>query len=345
MTQHVFAQLAGQDDNLGDSALRIAYLRALRGPGRHVHVFLGAPTTDYASVFDVGPDVTLYAERGAWAAAERAAVHPVHAFNAGETNPRGGVFPGPRRAAEMARVVAAGGVAIVAGIGLKSVDTISDVSFDPAFRGAAVVSWRDQGSRDAAGFGDFAPDWAYALGRSSDAWLPAASRDLLAVTMRFDRAWPGEGWIAAVRSFAADLGVRVVTLAQVARDAPRAVKLAAALGGEYAMPRSMLHSDLDEHTRSIYGRSVAVVSDRAHGLIIGASEGSYPMGSGSDPQKIARLLSAAGLGGLVGRYDEFGEFAERFPAHLPGLASAVDAARADIEDLTVRIRAVMAGIA
>ncbi|WP_308163454.1 hypothetical protein [Microbacterium flavum] len=345
MTQHVFAQLAGQDDNLGDSALRIAYLRALRGPGRHVHVFLGAPTTDYVSAFDEGPDVTIYAERGAWAAAERDASRPVHAFNAGETNPRAGVFPGPRRAAELARVVSAGGAAIVAGIGLKSVNTLAGVTFDPAFREAAVMSWRDQGSRDAAGFGDFAPDWAYALGRSTDSWVPAASRDVLAVTMRFDRAWPGEEWIAAVRAFAAGLGVRVVTLAQVARDAPRAVKLAEALGGEYAMPRSMRHADLDEQTRAIYGRSVAVISDRAHGLIIGATEGGYPIGSGSDPQKIARLLSAAGLGALVGRYDEFGEFAARFEAHLPGLAPAVDAARADIADLTSRIHAVMARVA
>ena len=45
-TQSVFAHLSGQDDNLGDSALRVAYLEALRGPGRHVHVFLGAATTD-----------------------------------------------------------------------------------------------------------------------------------------------------------------------------------------------------------------------------------------------------------------------------------------------------------
>nr|WP_241740253.1 MULTISPECIES: hypothetical protein [Microbacterium] len=325
--------------------MRVAYLDALRGPGRHVHVYLGEATSDFTTGFVSAPDVTYYDRRADWTATEDATTRPVHAFNAGEINPRPGGFPVARRSAECARVLASGGALIFAGIGIKSVGALKDVVFDSVMRRASVMSWRDQGSRDAAGFGDFAPDWAYSLGAPVEAWTPAGERPLLSVTLRFDRPWPGDAWLSAVRAFAATTGTRVVTVAQVARDAPRAVRLAEALGGDYLMPPSMRHIDLDAHVRTVFGQSLAVISDRAHGLIIGATEGAYPIGSGSDPQKISRLLTAAGLGGLVGRYDEFAEFADRFEAHVSSLSPAIRAARADVADLTGRIRAAMDAVA
>ncbi len=340
-TQNVFAQLSGQDDNLGDSELRVAYLDALRGPSRHVHIFLAAPTTDYSARFDVTPDVTFYQDRVHWARTMNATPRPVYAFNAGEINPRPGVFPGPRLVKEAARAAANGGVVLATGIGIRNAQDVSAVTFDSAFRDAAVMSWRDQGSRDAAGFGDFAPDWAYSLGTPTSEWASSDERPLLAVTLRFDRPWPGDEWLSAVRGFAQATSTRIVTVTQVARDSPRAVRLAEALGGDYLEPPSMRHDALDEYVRAVYARSLAVVSDRAHGLIMGATEGAQPIGSGSDPHKISRLLTAVGLGGLVGRYDEFGEFAARFDAHTGALVPAVDAARADIADLTSRIDSAM----
>ncbi|AKV86362.1 MULTISPECIES: hypothetical protein [unclassified Microbacterium] len=344
-TQHVFAHLSGQDDNLGDSALRLAYLAALRGPGRHVHLHLGEATSDFMAGFAPAPDLTIYSARAQWSAAEAATARPVLAFNAGEINPRTGHFPVPTRAAECARALDAGGTVIFAGLGIKNVDKLQGVAFDPVMREAPVMSWRDRGSRDGAGFGDFAPDWAYSEGAAVDEWAPAAGRPLIAVTMRFDRAWPGEEWLASVRAFAAATQTRIVTVAQVARDAPRGVHLARALGGEYVMPSSMRHDVLDEYVRAVYRQSLAVISDRAHGLIIGATEGAHPIGSGSDPNKISRLLTAVGLGALVGGYDQFDDFARRFETHLPTLAPAVDAARVDIAGLTARIHAAMDAVA
>ncbi|MDN3442790.1 hypothetical protein [Microbacterium sp. APC 3901] len=344
-TQNVFAQLSGQDDNLGDSELRVAYLDALRGHGRHVHVFLATPTTDYSARFSTTSDVTFYEDRVSWARAMNATTRPVYAFNAGEINPRPGVFPGPRLVKEATRAVSNGGIVLATGIGIRNAQDVSSVKFDPAFRDAAVMSWRDQGSRDAAGFGGFAPDWAYSLGRATADWAKPDERPLLAVTFRFDRPWPGDEWLSAVRAFALATSTRIVTVTQVARDSPRAVRLAEALGGDYLEPPSMRHDALDEYVRAVYRQSLAVISDRAHGLIMGASEGAYPIGSGSDPHKISRLLAAVGLGDLVGRYDQFGDFALRFETHLPTLAPAVNVARAEIADLTARIRAAMDAVA
>lgn len=339
--QEVFIDLGGQDDNLGDSALRAAYLQAVRGEGRRFHIFLGHPTADYVSGLPLLSTDQVYFDRSSWLAASSAAHRPVHLFNAGEINPLRGTFPYPDRAAELERVIDAGGAVIVAGIGLRKPQEASSIEFHPVFRGAVVVSWRDQPSRDAVGFGEVAPDWAFALGCDTSGWAGREDRPLLTVTLRFDRPWPESSWREAVQQFAAATSTRIVTVAQVARDAPRAVRLAEALGGEYLVAPSTAHADLDSHVRAVYGQSLAVVSDRAHGLVMGATEGAYPLGSSADPEKISRMLRVVGLDELTGHYDQFAELAQQLDSRLPGLAPAVDAARATTSRLGRRIRAAM----
>lgn len=336
--QDVYIPLGGQDDNLGDSALRAGYFAAAQGDGRRFHVQLGAPrSTDYLSGLRLRDEDAVYFSDAEWIDASKAASRAVLLYYAGEVTPRGGTYPHRRTAIQLQKVIENGGTVIIAGTGLKDPSAVDESTFHPVLREAAVVSWRDRPSRDAAGFGGVAPDWAYSLGTPSSDWAPAESRPLLAVSMRYDRAWPDESWIRAVRDLSARTGTRIVTLAQVARDAPRAVRLAELLDGEYLVPQSMGHADLDAHAREVYGRSLAVISDRAHGLIIGATEGAMPLGSAENPQKIRRLLSAAGLGELVGRYEQLPEFGERLESGLSGIAPAIDMARAEIADLALRI--------
>lgn len=339
--QDLFFHLAGQDDNLGDSALRLAYLNAARGEGRRLHIYFGAATPDYISGFALARRDRVYTHRPTWLAAGDEAQRGIHFLNAGEINPPAGLFPNIHRTRELRRTVEAGGVFIAAGFGIKDPTAVGNVEFDDVLRNAAIVSWRDAPSRDAAGFGDVAPDWAYSLGTPTSQWAPADERPLLVVTLRFDRAWPGPQWIASVRDLAARTSTRIVTLAQVSRDAPRAVRLADELGGEYLMPPSMDHATLDAYARGAFKMSRFVVSDRAHGLIIAASEGAYPIGSAADPQKIHRLLDTAHLGDLVGRYDQLDDFANQLDEHMPRLAPSIDAARDELATLTARIHDVI----
>lgn len=343
--QDVFVNLGGQDDNLGDSVLRVAYYVAAKGEGRRFHVLLEGRTGDYVAGVPLDPSDVVYTSRTAWAKASGGANRPVHLFEAGEINPRGKLYPGSGPAAMLRGAVERGGIVISAGMGLRDPSAVDPSRFDPVLRDAAVVSWRDPVSRDAAGFGGCAPDWAFSFGPATGDWAPARSRPLLAVTLRFDRAWPDEAWLAAVRALAAQTSTRIVTVAQVARDAPRAVRLAEALGGEYLVAPSTSHADLDAHVRAVFGQSLAVVSDRAHGLIIGATEGAYPIGSAADPQKISRLLAAAGLDALTGRYDQLAAAGPRLESELPTLAPSMDAARADVADLARRIQAAMSAAA
>ncbi|GAA1812858.1 hypothetical protein [Nesterenkonia flava] len=338
--QDVFIHLGGQDDNLGDSALRAAYFEAAQGEGRRFHVHFEGQTTDYLTGIPLKPEHLVYNDRAEWIAASNSCRRAVMLFNAGEINP-GRAYPPRHTAIQLRNIVERDGLVLFAGTGMKDPSKVNGEAFHPVLRNAPVASWRDALSRDAAGFGTVAPDWAYALGTPTAEWASVNARPLLAVSLRFDRPLPDQTWIEAVRSLAEQTSTRIVTLAQVARDAPRAVRLAEMLGGEYLTPPSMKHADLDSHARSVYGEALAVISDRAHGLIIGASEGAYPIGSASNPQKIKRLLAAAGLGDLVGHYQELPEFAAQLEHRLSGFAPAIDTARAEIADLTGRINAAM----
>ena len=340
--QDVFIHPSGQDDNLGDSALRAGLLHAIRRDSYRFHMHLDGQTSDYLSGIPRSPHDVVYESQREWAIALSSAAHPIYVVNPGEVNPRAGhSFPGAGRVREMRRTRASNGIVIAAGLGLKSTSEAAAVDFDEVLRHADVMSWREHVSRDAAGFGSSAPDWAFHLGASPSAWAPHDHRPLLAVTLRFDRPWPDDAWLTAVRVLAARTGTRISTIAQVARDAPRAVKLADALGGEYLVAPTTRHDDLDAHVRSVYARSVAVVSDRAHALIMGATEGAYPLGTASDPHKIQRLLDIAGVGSLTGDHAGFGSRAERLGAALPTLAGAVDSARLHLRDLAVRIQTVI----
>lgn len=341
--QEVFLELGGQDDNLGDSVLRAAYLDAVRGDGRRFHVFVGREATaDYLSGLPLRSDDIVYTRREVWTETSLATDRPVHLLNAGEINPRpGAAYPDPGVGEAAERALRVGGKVIAAGIGMRFPDTAGDVLFSDVLRNASALSWRDRRSQEATGLGGVAPDWAYALGTPTADWAPAAARPLLAVTLRFDRAWPGEAWLQAVRDLADRTATRIVTVAQVARDAPRAVRLAEVLDAGYLMPTSMSHADLDAYARGIYAQSLAVISDRAHGLIIAATEGAYPIGSAADPEKIIRMMEMADLDHLVGTYDQLPSYAEQLEARLPALAIGIDRARTEVAALTDRIQGVL----
>lgn len=345
VTQLVHVEVAGQDDNLGDSVLRRGYLHALRGPNRRFRLLGRAQTSDYLAGLALADADEWFASRDQWLESPGVASAPVQAFNAGEINPTGLTYPTDRRARELAAARNAGGVVVVAGIGLKDAEQARRVSYLAPFRDADVVSWRDSGSQAAAGFGEANPDWAFALGSSTSSWEPTAARKLIAVTLRFDRPYPDAAWMAAVLRLAKQTSARIVTVAQVARDAPRAVRLAADLGAVYLGAPSFAHDVLEAHVRGLYQRSLAVISDRAHGLIIGATEGAYPIGSGADSHKISRLLDEVGLGSLVGAYDALPDFVEQFADGLDDLAPAIDAARDRLTRLTRRIQTVLGAIA
>lgn len=345
VVQHVYVEPLGQDDNLGDSVLRAAYIDALRGRDRQLHLQVEGQSPDYLSGLPLRSDDVVYRDRREWLKSLRATARPVSVLNAGEwtMRPRGN-FPAAQRVTELRSALRRGGTVIAAGLGVQDPAIAATVSYAPVLLEAGLISWRDAPSRDAAGFGGAAPDWAFSLGTPTEEWAPRGDRPLIAVTLRFDRPWPDDAWMRAVIDLARRTDTRIVTVAQVARDSPRAVHLAEALGGEYLVAASTSHDDLDAHVRAVYARSLAVVSDRAHGLIIGATEGAYPIGSAADPQKISRMLDMAQISAATGSYDALPELSAGLDDAIDGLAPGVEAARTALSELRTQIDSVLTSV-
>ncbi|WP_317228728.1 polysaccharide pyruvyl transferase family protein [Clavibacter sp. MX14-G9D] len=290
----IFVNPSGQRDNLGDSVLRRAYLNALRGRGA-LHVYVGTDAS-YISGLGLRAEDVTYASKTAWLrrALARTTHGGVFALNAGEyVLDRRFLVNAVWQGALVAVFRARGGTALALGIAVRAGAAGARTrALRQLLRTVSRVTWRDPESCRAVGLGSVAPDWAFALGSTSD-MVPAAGRDILAVTMRGDRPAPDAVWIAVVRELAERHRVKVVVVNQMTADAQRCAELAAALGGDVLTWEGESHAHQEQRIRAVYARSVAVVSDRIHALILGLTEGAVPIGlTTSDPEKVIRTFAA-----------------------------------------------------
>jgi hypothetical protein len=306
---HVFVNPSGQRDNLGDSVLRRAYLDALRGQG-WLHVYVGTDAS-YISGLGLRAEDVTYDSKFAWlrSAVVKAPRGGMYAFNAGEyVLDRRFLVNAVWQAALVTAFRSRGGTAVALGIAVRAgASRIRTGGLRLLLRPLSRVSWRDPDSCTAVGVGSVAPDWAFALGSSSGSLMPAGERDVIAVTMRGDRAAPDGAWIAVVIELAKAFGARVVVVNQMRTDARRCAELAAALGGDVLDWKDESHAEQEQRIRAVYARSVAVVSDRIHALILGATEGAVPVGlTTSDPEKVRRTFAAVSVAPVALRaHDDF----------------------------------------
>jgi hypothetical protein len=114
----------------------------------------------------------------------------------------------------------------------------------------------------------------------------------MAVSMRGDRDFPPDVWFDQVSSLASELNCRIVVVVQVVRDSERAKTLSTRLGGTVLGWEAGTHEAQESVVRELYRRSLCVVSDRIHSLIIGMTEGAAPIGfTVNSPEKVARTFS------------------------------------------------------
>ncbi|WP_029151076.1 polysaccharide pyruvyl transferase family protein [Microbacterium indicum] len=332
MAEQVFAWLTGQDDNIGDSALRRGYADALRRRGP-VTAFVGGASDSYISGLG---DVTPIADLDAWlrSAISAATTGPATlAINAGEFT-----FSGTytlqllRILPALCRFRAAGGRVVWLGAAVPSAPRDRAWLFRRLFHAADLIRWRDDATSHVFCVAEAMPDWALALEPS-----PAAERTALGISLRFDRPYPSPAWIASVRDLAGRLSLDVVAVAQVQRDSPYARRLAADLGGRHVVfPSGRSHAEQEAILRREYAGMAAIVSDRLHALLIGLSEGVVPLGhTESARPKLARHFDSLGLPWVASAtLDTVGP--DQLAAYANDAAVALSAARtrlAEIGDL------------
>lgn len=290
----LFVSVVGQDDNIGDSLLRRGMLDAVRSSDIQLHLFIGSASAGYQSGLGIRPEDVVYQNRDAWLrslSVFRGRGATSFLANAGEIiEMRGPRYLGRRQIGAVLKQKANGGALLQTGAGVRDVSSNRVLASMSVLRFFDLVTWRDSASRDYTSIGAVAPDWAFALeSEPDDGERP---RDVVAVSVRGDRAAPDESWYAAVSAAARRYGLEIIVLAQVKRDAPRARSIASSLNADFLDWVSDDHREQEERVRAVYARSLVTVSDRLHSLILGALEGSYPLGM--PPQrspKLARTLA------------------------------------------------------
>lgn len=349
----VFVSARGQVDNLGDSVLRRGLLRALRPAGDLTVNVVGMPA-GYLTGLEVGPGDRLVADAAQWGPTLTRGLlrGGFYAYNAGETYAdsaytRHCLATLPLLLAGRLR----GGRSVHTGFGLRSPHPVWGRALRVGLAACDEVTWRDAPSRDAIGVGGIAPDWAYAEGsptaeveRASD----ATGRDVLAVSLRFDRPLPEDSWFEAVRETARSRGLSIVALPQVGRDGERAELLARELGGDALGWDGVDHAAREQVVRSVLRRSSFVVSDRLHALVLGHTEGALPVGFGTaGVDKLTRTLATVGVHDVAFHQHEVTarravQRIDDIDSRRAELLATVRPARARLAELADRIRVLAA---
>ena len=295
MRERVFAWLWGQDDNLGDSALRRGYADALRQRGDLV-AYVADASDDYISGLGLGPADRSESDLRTWlrGAVDAAAQGPATlAVNAGEFSFSGGyVLQMLRILPALARFRRRGGAVVWLGAAVPGPRRGRTWLFRRLFRAADLVRWRDERTSEVFEPAPTMPDWALALPPRGS----VTERTALGVSLRFDRPYPSAEWLDAVRALAARLGLDIVAVAQVGRDSDGARRLAADLGGRAVPFEGRSHAEQEAVLRDEYAGMRAIVSDRLHALLIGMSEGAVPLGlAEAATDKLTRHFDALSL--------------------------------------------------
>lgn len=310
--QSIFVSVVGQDDNIGDSVLRRAMLTALRSPELQFHILVGPASDGYLAGLGIDPSDVTYRDRAQWISSmsvKRGNGRTSFLANAGElVTMRGPLHFGRDLIPTLLQVRRRGGKLVQIGTGIRDVSRRRQAAKWSVLRRFDLVAWRDQPSRDYASIGRVIPDWGF-LSRDplNEAFENRESqRRYLAVSLRGDRPFPSQQWCTAVQRLADHLDLEIVTFAQVKRDDERARDIAKHLSGRVAVAWSTDDHPTQEHAvRSLFRESGAVVSDRLHALIIGATEGAYPLGlPPRKPEKLIRTLAPVGFESFLSSSEE-----------------------------------------
>lgn len=305
--RYVFASAVGQEDNLGDTVLRRAFLDTLRTVGP-VRVYVGAKSEGYVSGLGIQDGDAVVRDRAEWRTLVSREVlqgDVLYAYDTGDIHiQRSDTIRYARQAALLTAGRLRGSRSAHLGVGIRSGGTWPK-AVGASLRSAALVSWRDEQSLRFAGTGSVAPDWAFALGSPDDELARETDRDLFALCMRapiegHHRDALGDDWYETVARVVGETGLRPVAVAQIGRDNDLASEIAERLGGDAVLWSDDVHATHEAKVRATYARSAVAFGDRLHGLIIAATEGASPVGltlSGAS-DKVQRVLEAAGYTGI-----------------------------------------------
>lgn len=278
--------LSGHVRNVGDSMLRRPYAAALRKRGP-LRVWTAAPGTGYVDGLELqsGESMSSFFRWYSSFVGQVVKGRPTFAFNAGEFGVTKSYLAGMILLLPWLLVLRTkGGEFIWVGGSVRRRRNGMMWPFDLLAGWSKPLIWRDTTSQRLMGRGEAEPDWAFGL-RPGGCWATSvqstpslSERTHLALALRGDRPYPVPEWVDAVARLRDRLSLKVVCVVQVSDDEATAVQLAQQLGGDVVRWEHGHHRLQEDLVRGWYRKSAALLSDRLHGLIMGATEGTVPLG-------------------------------------------------------------------
>jgi hypothetical protein len=305
MTREAFALLTGAFDNIGDAVLRRRSLEWARGFGP-VHGYVSGAPQQWIDELGFADDESIYRrdDRKSWfrRLLFTRGVKPALIFDPGEQSVERQFVK-----TELAWLLFCAIVKLRRGVivrpprALRPYDRGVAAIHRLSCRISDVVLWREPRTAERMRVGRLVPD----IGFSEGPWHSDSSdaeRDVLVISLRGPRAFPGDDWFEGVSAFARKHSLRIVALSQVREDEDRCRELVERFGEDLATHEQWGDRSNLEHervVREIYSRTLLSISDRLHVLIVSAREGAVPVELVARPtSKVTDHFGVIGYRGL-----------------------------------------------
>lgn len=275
----VFVPIVGQDTNIGDAMHRRRLLNMFNGKDVERYIYIGKAHHDFIEASGVTEDDACFSSSWRWIIALLGGPlkDTVFLFNSGEMT-----FSARRLLIELMMfpllflLRSVGGKVLRIGVAAHHLPVRNRWLWQYILRRSTCVIWRTQESRDFFQCGEVAPDLAFGLSEERVELLQS-HRDILAVSMRFDRPAPSEDWIESVKQFAEKNDLKICVVTQVRMDSFSGRGLAESLSGSFIdWKPGVSHLEQEALLAEVYKRTVIIISDRLHALVGAANQGAIP---------------------------------------------------------------------
>ncbi|CAH0256069.1 hypothetical protein SRABI02_03295 [Plantibacter cousiniae] len=336
----VFVSLTGDFTNIGDAVIRRQSLAWARKMGEIRAYVGGAPEEWFPSVGLMVDDhvVRTKANVRHWISDLIRSRRPVFVFDPGEVPLDHGNFR--REVVYLALTLlvrAKRGYVVRPPRAVARPTRVNLALHRLASRASQVCLWRTREDAARLRTGRPSPDIGFSM--ATRVGSVAATRTVLAVSLRWDRPMPEDPWFQAVRDFAADNGFSIEVVSQVYGDVARSRDVAARLNAshdDWSGKHDLAH---EAFVREVYDRSRIVISDRLHVLVVAATSGVVPAQLIPNPvPKVAANFRAVGyeqmtLNSSISTIPEMADFLSAQLTRHDELDTAFSAAGRELETI------------
>lgn len=277
----IFIPLVGEFSNVGDVMHRSELLNWLKGNGT-LYIYIGNAPEDFVSSLAIPNNSKIYKSLFKWLLA--LLFSPFNqtnfVFNSGEvTLSRKRLIFEILLLPFLFLVKLKKGEVLRIGIACISNAEIKNKKLWRWLLGYSTkIYWRTYKSFEIFELGSVIPDLAFndAFLGSKNEKLDVERRNVITISMRWDRPFPSDNWFQSISNFCKEHAFEIYVVSQVRKDNQRCEDIAQKLNGKVMTWKGESHILQESKLREIYKRSIITISDRLHVLVAAVVEGAIP---------------------------------------------------------------------